>query len=350
MAGAAAADREPGLFVLHHLSDAAQSELLVDVRRHSHLHARRADRDRHRAGDALHAARRLRVQLRRIDHARRQLRLAAALSAFERRLVLLRRRLCPHRARHVLRLLQGAARGAVDSRRHPVPADGGDRLHGLRAAVGADELLGGDRDHQPVLGDPLGRRPDRHLAVGRLCRRQSDAQPLLLAALPLAVRHRRRRRAAHLGAAHGRAKQSDRRRAQGREGYGRIHALRHREGCFLHRRVLSVLCLVRVLHPELSWSSRQLHSRQSRADPAAYRPGMVLPAVLRHSARHSEQAPRRHRARRLDRPARFPALARYLAGALGQVSAAVPAISPRSSSRSSSASVISARGRRRAAT
>ena len=96
VAGAAAADREPGLFVLHHLSDAAQSELLVDVRRHPHLHARRADRDRHRAGDALHAACRLRVQLRRIDHARRQLRLAAALSAFERRLVVLRRRLCPH--------------------------------------------------------------------------------------------------------------------------------------------------------------------------------------------------------------------------------------------------------------
>ena len=35
VAGAAAADREPGLFVLRRLSDAAQSELLVDVRRHS---------------------------------------------------------------------------------------------------------------------------------------------------------------------------------------------------------------------------------------------------------------------------------------------------------------------------
>ena len=56
---------------------------------------------------------------------------------------------------------------------------------------------------------------------------------------------------------------------------------------------------------------------QSRADPAAYRAGMVLPAVLRDSARDPEQAARRHRARRLDRHAGVPALARHLAGALG---------------------------------
>ena len=37
------------------LSDAAQFELLVDVRRHPHLHADGADRDRHLPGDALHA-------------------------------------------------------------------------------------------------------------------------------------------------------------------------------------------------------------------------------------------------------------------------------------------------------
>ena len=142
-----------------------------------------------------------------------------ALPAFERRFVLLCRRLCPHRTRHVLRLLQGSARGAVDSRRHPVPAHGGHRLHGLRAAVGADELLGRDRHHQPVLGDPRRRRPDRDLAVGRLCRRQSDAEPLLLAALPAAVRDRRGGRAAHLGAAYGRTEQPDRGRAEDREGY-----------------------------------------------------------------------------------------------------------------------------------
>ena len=33
-----------------------------------------------------------------------------------------------------------------------LPADDGDRLHGLRAALGPDELLGRDGHHQPVLG------------------------------------------------------------------------------------------------------------------------------------------------------------------------------------------------------
>ena len=195
---------------------AAQPELLVDLRRHPRLHARRADRHRHRAGHALHAACRLRLQFRRADHARRELRLAAALPARQRRIDVLPRRLHPHVPRHVLRLLQGAARGAVDPRRDPAAAHDHDRLHGLRAAVGPDELLGGDRHHQPVLGDPAGRRIDRHLAVGRLRGRQSDAQSFLLAALPAAVRHRRRGGAAHLGAAHGRAEQSDRHRAEDR--------------------------------------------------------------------------------------------------------------------------------------
>ena len=34
---------------------------------------------------------------------------------------------------------------------HHLSADDGDGLHGLRAAVGPDELLGRDRHHQPVL-------------------------------------------------------------------------------------------------------------------------------------------------------------------------------------------------------
>ena len=81
------------------------------------LHARRADHHRRRAGDALHAACRYRLQFRRADHARRELRLAVALPARQRRLDVLPRRLHPHVPRHVLRLLQGAARGAVDPRR-----------------------------------------------------------------------------------------------------------------------------------------------------------------------------------------------------------------------------------------
>ena len=54
----------------------------------------------------------------------------------------------------LLRLLQGAARDPLDPRRHHLPPDDGDRLHGLRAALGPDELLGRHRHHQPVLGDP----------------------------------------------------------------------------------------------------------------------------------------------------------------------------------------------------
>src|SRR5215470_19511581 len=72
------ADWWPGTFFLRGLPGAAQSELSVDVRRHPRIHARRADRHRHRAGDALYAARGLRLRFRRADHARRELRLAVA--------------------------------------------------------------------------------------------------------------------------------------------------------------------------------------------------------------------------------------------------------------------------------
>ena len=143
---------------------------------------------------------------------------------------------------------------------------------------------------------PRRRRPDRHLAVGRLRGRQSDAQSLLFAALPAAVRHRRRRGAAYLGAAYGRAEQSDRRRAEDREGHRRVHALCDRQGRFFIAPVLHLLRLVHLLHSELSRPFRQLHHGQSRPDADAYRSGMVLPAVLRHSARDPEQAARRHRA------------------------------------------------------
>src|SRR6476620_12290189 len=54
MDGAASADRRTRLFVVRCLPDAAQPELLVDVRRHSLLHARRADHHWRRAWDAIH--------------------------------------------------------------------------------------------------------------------------------------------------------------------------------------------------------------------------------------------------------------------------------------------------------
>src|SRR5215472_15516203 len=75
MDGAPAAGRQPGPFLVYRLSDAAQFELLVDVRRYPHLHAWRADHYRRRAGDALHAACRFRLRFGRGHYARRQLRL-----------------------------------------------------------------------------------------------------------------------------------------------------------------------------------------------------------------------------------------------------------------------------------
>ena len=159
----------------------------------------------------------------------------------QRRLDVLHRRLHPHLPRPLLRLLQGAARAAVDARRRHPAADDGDRLHGLRAALGPDELLGRHRHHQPVLGDPARRPDDRHLAVGRLRGRQPDAQPLLLAALPAAVRDRRRGGAAHLGAAPSGLQQPARHRHEGAAGHDPVPSLLHGQGPVRARRVPDLL-------------------------------------------------------------------------------------------------------------
>ncbi len=189
-----------------------------------------ADRHRRGSGDALHPARRHGFQLGRKHRARCELRLAAALPARQRRVDVLHRRLHPHAPWPVLRLVQGAARDPLDPRRDHLSADDGDRLHGLRSAVGPDELLGRHRHHQPVLGHSLCRRQHRDPAVGRLFGWQPDAEPLLLAALPAAVRDCRRRRAARLGAARRWPEQPGRRRAEDREGRCAVHAVRDRQG------------------------------------------------------------------------------------------------------------------------
>ena len=61
---------------------------------------------------------------------------------------------------------------------------------------------------------PGPRHAHRAVAVGRLLGVGHDAEALLQPALPAAVRDRRRRRAAHLGAARGRPEQPDRPRDQ----------------------------------------------------------------------------------------------------------------------------------------
>ena len=67
-----------------------------------------------------------------------------------------------------------APRGALDHRRDHLPGHDGNGLHGLRAALGPDELLGRDRHHQPVLvaerDHSWCRHRCRRMAVGRLFR------------------------------------------------------------------------------------------------------------------------------------------------------------------------------------
>src|SRR2546423_2974515 len=84
--------------------------------------------------------------------------------------------------------------------------------------------------------------------------------------------------------------------------------------------------MVRVLYPELPGAFRQLHPRQSVGDTDAYRAGMVLSAVLRHSARHPEQASRRDGAGRVYPDTRVPALAGHFQGAVGALSSALSAV------------------------
>ncbi len=196
------------------LSGAAQPELFLELRSPRRDGAGHPDRHRNHPRHALRALRPGRLPVGRAHHARRQPGLAAALPARQRRQLLLHRHLHPHLPRPLLRLLQGAARAGLDARpRHPAPDDG-DRLHGLRPALGADELLGVEGDHRPVRGDPAGRRAGPVLAARRLRAGPADPQPLLLAPLSAAVRDRRSGHPPHLGASHPGLEQPDRGRRQ----------------------------------------------------------------------------------------------------------------------------------------
>src|ERR1700744_4425250 len=63
MARTAIADSWPHAFLVRGLSDAAQPELLVDLRRHPLVHAGHPDPDRRDPSDALHAELRSRLQV-----------------------------------------------------------------------------------------------------------------------------------------------------------------------------------------------------------------------------------------------------------------------------------------------
>jgi len=142
-----------------------------------------------------------------------------------------------------------------------------------------------------------------------------------------ALRDRRRRGAAHLGAACGRPEQPDRRRAQDREG----HTVAFTPYATVKDSFgMTVFCIV------FAWFVFYLPDYLGHADnyiPAnpAVTPQHIVPEwyylpFLRDPARHPEQAPGRDRAVRLDRHPGLPALARHLAGAVGELPAAVPAV------------------------
>ena len=62
------------------------------------------------------------------------------------------------------------------------------RTHGTRSTTGSNELLGGDRHHEPSRGHPSYRRHHRHPALGRPRRRQCNTQSPLQPPSPITPR------------------------------------------------------------------------------------------------------------------------------------------------------------------
>jgi len=87
------------------------------------------------------------------------------------------------------------------------------------------------------------------------------------AALPVAVHHRRRGRAASLGAACDGAKQPDRHRAAVGQRHGHVSRPMRRKGLVPAFGVPDSARLVRVLHPELPRPFRQLHPANPAVTP-----------------------------------------------------------------------------------
>ena len=110
------------------------------------------------------------------------------------------------------------------------------------------------------------------------------------------------------------------------------------------------LCGLRLLRAQLPGRCRQLHPGQPAGDAAAHRARMVLPAVLRHPARHPRQAGRRSGHVRLDRRAVHPAVARHLARALVHVPADLQVVHVRAGDRRRSCWACAAPIRRKAGT
>ena len=181
--GRAAADHAPDARAVRRLPDAAQSQLSLDVRRHPDVLPRRADRDRRRARHALPAERGRRPSTRSSTSAATSTTAGCCATSTPS---------APRCSSSPSTSTSSAASTTAPTRRRArcsgssacliFARHDGDGLHGLRAALGPDELLGRHRHHQPVLvverDHPGSRHDDRRVAVGRLFgvrRRRSTA-------------------------------------------------------------------------------------------------------------------------------------------------------------------------------
>ena len=131
----------------------------------------------------------------------------------------------------------------------------------------------------------------------------------------------------HLGAAHSGLGQPDRRRRQVAAGHRALPSLLHRQGRLRRRHLPDRAGHLHLLPAQLSGPSGQLRPGQPALDAGAYRARMVFLALLRDPARlhrrlhPAGQAVGRAGDVRLDPAALLPALARQVAGALGQLPA-----------------------------
>ena len=146
MASCQAADCRADSCGLDH-PHAQEPELDVDLGNRSDLLSRPPDRHRHRPGHALHATRGHGVRFSRAHHAERQFRMGIPVYPRQWSLAFLYRRLRPHLSGSLLRFLQGSAGDNLDYRHADLSRDDGDGVHGIRAAMGTDVVLGRDRDH-----------------------------------------------------------------------------------------------------------------------------------------------------------------------------------------------------------
>ena len=154
---------------------------------------------------------------------------------------------------------------------------------------GQMSYLGRHRHHQPVLGDPGRRAKHRDLAVGRLHRRQPDPEPLLLAALPAALRHPRRGRCCISSRCTSTARTtrsaSTRRGRRTRIPFHPYYTIKDMFGLGVF---LIIFAIFVFYMPNLLGDPHNYIPANPLQTPPRDRAGMVLPAVLRDPALGAE--------------------------------------------------------------